>query len=97
MPKMPICMKLFKIMIAMVERNRPANKPFGAENVRPDIITYPVTPTNTHAATASATRIKLGFTMLATHSFDPRLLFDNPEGEVSPVPPLFTDPAGDAT
>jgi len=36
-------------------------------------------------------------TMLATHSFDPRLLFDNPEGEVSPVPPLFTDPAGDAT
>jgi paraquat-inducible protein A len=36
-------------------------------------------------------------TMLATHSFDPRLLFDKPEGEVAPLPPPFTDPAGDAT
>ena len=35
-------------------------------------------------------------TMLATHSFDPRLLFDKPEGDVAPMPPL-TDPAGDAT
>jgi paraquat-inducible protein A len=34
-------------------------------------------------------------TMLSTHSFDPRLLFDKPEGEVAPLPPL-TDPAGDA-
>jgi len=36
-------------------------------------------------------------TMLATHWFDPRLLFDKPEGEVAPMPPEFTDPAGDAT
>ena len=36
-------------------------------------------------------------TMLATHSFDPRLLFDKPEGEVAPTPQPFTDPAGDAT
>ena len=36
-------------------------------------------------------------TMLATHVFDPRLLFDKPEGEVAPMPPEFTDPAGDAT
>ena len=36
-------------------------------------------------------------TMLATFSFDPRLLFDKPEGEVAPMPPEFTDPAGDAT
>jgi paraquat-inducible protein A len=36
-------------------------------------------------------------TMLATHSFDPRLLFDQPEGEVAPVPLQYTDPAGDAT
>ena len=36
-------------------------------------------------------------TMLATHSFDPRLLFDKPEGETAPVPQRFTDPAGDAT
>jgi paraquat-inducible protein A len=36
-------------------------------------------------------------TMLATHSFDPRLLFDPPEGETAPMPPPFTDPAGDAT
>jgi paraquat-inducible protein A len=36
-------------------------------------------------------------TMLATHWFDPRLLFDKPEGEVVPMPPEFTDPAGDAT
>ncbi len=35
-------------------------------------------------------------TMLSTHSFDPRLLFDKPEGETAPMPPL-TDPAGDAT
>ena len=35
-------------------------------------------------------------TMLATHSFDPRLLFDKPEGEVVPLPDVFTDPAGDA-
>ena len=35
-------------------------------------------------------------TMLATHSFDPRLLFDKPEGEVAPMPPPLTDPAGDA-
>jgi len=34
-------------------------------------------------------------TMLATHSFDPRLLFDKPEGETAPMPSL-TDPAGDA-
>ena len=34
-------------------------------------------------------------TMLATHSFDPRLLFDKPEGETAPMPPLTT--AGDAT
>ncbi|MFL6680637.1 MAG: paraquat-inducible protein A [Burkholderiaceae bacterium] len=36
-------------------------------------------------------------TMLATHWFDPRLLFDKPEGEVAPMPPEITDPAGDAT
>jgi paraquat-inducible protein A len=36
-------------------------------------------------------------TMLATHSFDPRLLFDKPEGEVAPLPQPLTDPAGDAT
>ena len=36
-------------------------------------------------------------TMLATHWFDPRLLFDKPEGEVAALPPPFTDPAGDAT
>jgi paraquat-inducible protein A len=36
-------------------------------------------------------------TMLATHSFDPRLLFDKPEGEAVPTPQPFTDPAGDAT
>jgi len=35
-------------------------------------------------------------TMLATHHFDPRLLFDKPEGEVVPTPPELTDPAGDA-
>jgi len=35
-------------------------------------------------------------TMLATHSFDPRLLFDKPEGEVAPLPQPLTDPAGDA-
>jgi paraquat-inducible protein A len=35
-------------------------------------------------------------TMLATHSFDPRLLFDKPEGEVAPLPQALTDPAGDA-
>jgi paraquat-inducible protein A len=35
-------------------------------------------------------------TMLATLNFDPRLLFDKPEGEVAPMPPEFTDPAGDA-
>ncbi|HYP30886.1 MAG TPA: paraquat-inducible protein A [Burkholderiaceae bacterium] len=35
-------------------------------------------------------------TMLATFSFDPRLLFDKPEGEVAPMPPEFTDPAGEA-
>jgi hypothetical protein len=34
--------------------------------------------------------------MLSTHAFDPRLLFDKPEGEVAPMPPEFTDPAGDA-
>jgi paraquat-inducible protein A len=36
-------------------------------------------------------------TMLATHSFDPRLLFDKPEGERVPMPPPCTDPAGDTT
>jgi paraquat-inducible protein A len=36
-------------------------------------------------------------TMLATQSFDPRLLFDKPQGEVVPMPQPFTDPAGDAT
>jgi len=36
-------------------------------------------------------------TMLATHSFDPRLLFDKPEGEVVATPEPLTDPAGDAT
>ena len=36
-------------------------------------------------------------TMLATHSFDPRLLFDKPGGEVVPTPQPLTDPAGDAT
>ena len=36
-------------------------------------------------------------TMLATHSFDPRLLFDKPEGESVPTPAPFTDPAGDPT
>lgn len=36
-------------------------------------------------------------TMLATHSFDPRLLFDKPEGEVVPTPPVHIAPAGDAT
>ena len=35
-------------------------------------------------------------TMLSTHSFDPRLLFDKPEGEVAPLPQPLTDPAGDA-
>jgi len=35
-------------------------------------------------------------TMLATHSFDPRLLFDKPEGEVASLPDAFPDPAGDA-
>ena len=35
-------------------------------------------------------------TMLATHNFDPRLLFDKPEGEVAPMPQQLTDPAGDA-
>jgi len=35
-------------------------------------------------------------TMLSTHTFDPRLLFDKPEGEVAPMPDAFTDPAGDA-
>jgi paraquat-inducible protein A len=35
-------------------------------------------------------------TMLATQSFDPRLLFDQPEGEPVPLPDAFTDPAGDA-
>ena len=35
-------------------------------------------------------------TMLATHSFDPRLLFDKPEGEIAPMPQQLTDPAGDA-
>jgi paraquat-inducible protein A len=35
-------------------------------------------------------------TMLATHSFDPRLLFDKPEVEFAPLPVAFTDPAGDA-
>jgi len=35
-------------------------------------------------------------TMLATLAFDPRLLFDKPEGEVVPTPPEFTDPDGDA-
>ena len=35
-------------------------------------------------------------TMLATHSFDPRLLFDKPQGEVAPMPPRLTAPAGDA-
>ena len=35
-------------------------------------------------------------TMLATHSFDPRLLFDKPEGEAAPLPQPLTDPAGDA-
>ena len=35
-------------------------------------------------------------TMLATHSFDPRLLFDKPEGDVAPMPQQLTAPAGDA-
>ncbi|MCK9685539.1 paraquat-inducible protein A [Scleromatobacter humisilvae] len=35
-------------------------------------------------------------TMLSTHCFDPRLLFDKPEGEVAPMPQQLTDPAGDA-
>jgi paraquat-inducible protein A len=35
-------------------------------------------------------------TMLATHNFDPRLLFDKPEGEFVPMPQPLTDPAGDA-
>lgn len=35
-------------------------------------------------------------TMLATHNFDPRLLFDKPEGETAPMPQRLTDPAGDA-
>ena len=35
-------------------------------------------------------------TMLATHSFDPRLLFDKPEGEVVPMPQQLPDPAGEA-
>ena len=35
-------------------------------------------------------------TMLATHSFDPRLLFDKPEGEVAPMPQQLSAPAGDA-
>jgi paraquat-inducible protein A len=34
-------------------------------------------------------------TMLATHSFDPRLLFDKPEDDVVPRPDALTDPAGD--
>ena len=36
-------------------------------------------------------------TMLATHSFDPRLLFDKPEGEVAAMPPQLPAPAGDAS
>jgi len=36
-------------------------------------------------------------TMLATHVFDPRLLFDKFEGEVASMPLEFTDPAGDVT
>ena len=35
-------------------------------------------------------------TMLATHSFDPRLLFDKPEGEIAPMPQQLPDPAGEA-
>ena len=35
-------------------------------------------------------------TMLATHSFDPRLLFDSPQGEVVPMPQQLTAPPGDA-
>jgi paraquat-inducible protein A len=35
-------------------------------------------------------------TMLSTHHFDPRLLFDKPEGEVAPMPQQLPDPAGDA-
>ena len=36
-------------------------------------------------------------TMLATQSFDPRLLFDKPEGEVAPMPQQqLPDPAGEA-
>ena len=35
-------------------------------------------------------------TMLATRTFDPRLLFDKPEGDTAPLPPRLTDPAGDA-
>ena len=35
-------------------------------------------------------------TMLATHCFDPRLLFDPPDGESAPTPRLLTDPAGEA-
>jgi len=35
-------------------------------------------------------------TMLATHSFDPRMLFDKPEGEVAPMPQQLPDPAGEA-
>ena len=35
-------------------------------------------------------------TMLATHSFDPRLLFDKPEGEIAPMPQQLPAPAGDA-
>jgi paraquat-inducible protein A len=36
-------------------------------------------------------------TMLATHSFDPRLLFDKPEGDVAALPRQLPAPAGDAS
>ena len=29
--------------------------------------------------------------------FDPRLLFDKPEGDVAPMPQQLTDPTGDAS
>jgi paraquat-inducible protein A len=35
-------------------------------------------------------------TMLATHCFDPRLLFDPPPGEIYPTPKSLPDPAGEA-
>ena len=35
-------------------------------------------------------------TMLATPSFDPRMLFAKPEGEVVPMPQQLPDPAGEA-